>query len=60
MAGVTGLVNTTQTVCSNERKREGEEADAESVGSEMYDCDDTHTENYFFESVHHLLRSNPE
>ena len=60
MAGKARVVNTIQTVCSNEGKGDQEETKVAAVGSEMYACDDVAAENYFFESDHHLLRSNQE
>lgn len=58
MAGQnTGLVKNIQVNRSNEGTTE-EEAGIDLVGSEVH-CD-VHDDNYFFESDHHLLRSNQE
>lgn len=58
MAGQnTGLVKNIQVNRSNEGKTE-EEAGIDLVGSEVHG--DVHDDNYFFESDHHLLRSNQE
>ena len=57
MAGCSPVEVAQEVACSSEGKIE-EEADAELLGSEMHG--NVHEDDYFFESDHHLLRSNQE